>query len=299
LWCRNLLGISSRGFFFELGLRDWVSFGKYSKDLFGGPSLISRLSYSGLTGNSVEVFGSVKQVDGLFFKWNFGFGKVFGGTLGDEDFPPIVTPYSNTTSSQREGSLSYAMADLGYNFFSTYTLQLGGFVGYHFLRESLNAVGCTQTASNLGICVPAIPGGLVITQTADWSSVRVGVAVDWIPADRFKVSANAAWVPFTQLNAVDTHVLRPDLPGGTPESGHGSGVQLEAILSYALNDSFSVGVGGRYWQMQANGTADFTRVGGFAQPESSKTNQLGVFLQASYTFGVPGRSHRSQWPSCC
>ena len=49
-----------QGLFFELGARYWYSSGKLSKDLFGGPfggpDLVSRLSYSGLTGHAAVLY---------------------------------------------------------------------------------------------------------------------------------------------------------------------------------------------------------------------------------------------------
>src|SRR6266567_5331174 len=62
-----------QGIFFELGARYWLSSGTLSKDLFavgGTGGLVSRLTYSGLHGHSAELFGSIKQIDGLFVKWN-------------------------------------------------------------------------------------------------------------------------------------------------------------------------------------------------------------------------------------
>jgi hypothetical protein len=295
-----------QGIFFEMGARYWFSSGTYSKDLFGGSSvgLLSRLTYSGLTSHAAEWFGSVKQVDGYFLRWNIGLGKTVGGTLIDEDFdlpvPPFSASYSRTTSEQREGSLGYATIDLGFNIAASPTWQLGPFVGFHFLRETMNAAGCVQQANNLDICVPPIPAGVRgITQRADWYSIRLGIGGEWNVTDRFKVSANAAWLPFTRLDAADAHLLRIDLSGGTPEGGTGGGVQLEGIASYALSDSFNVGVGARYWYMQAQGEADFTRVGGIAQPLETKTDRFGVFLQGVYSFAVPGKHRRSPWLACC
>jgi hypothetical protein len=65
-------------------------------------------------------------------------------------------------------------------------------------------------------------------------------------------------------------------------------VQLEAILTYALTNTFSVGAGGRYWAMWANG-AD---TNAFSTPcpcqaLPMRTNRYGGFLQASYRFDEP------------
>ena len=293
-----------QGLFFEFGARYWYSSGSLSKDLFavGDVGLVSRLTYSGLTGHAAELFGSAKQIDGWFVNWNAGLGKIPTGTLTDEDFPPFLVPFSSTTSNQGEGSLGYATFDLGYNFVNSNTWTVGLFGGFNFFRESVNALGCVQTAGNPGVCVPGISGmGLTITERADWWSARLGVSAEWIPFNRFKLSGNAAWVPFTRLEAIDTHLLRPELLGGVPESAHGSGVQVEGIASYAFTDSFNVGVGVRYWYLQANGSVDFGAVvqNALPQPVSFKTDRFGVFFQGAYTFGVPGRYRNSQWPSCC
>jgi len=291
-----------QGIFFDFGARYWFSTGTLSKDLSGGPSTVSRLTYKNLTAHSLEVFGSIKQVDALFVKWNAGLGKITAGSLIDEDFPPVVPVYSRTTSDQGDGSLGFATIDLGYNFVGWTNFQMGGFIGYNFLRETVNAVGCAQQAGSPDVCVsPIATSTLGITERADWSSFRVGLAVDWFPLNRLKLSGNFAWVPFTALTGVDSHALRPVLAGGIPESAHGSGVQLDALASYAFTDSFNLGLGVRYWYLRANGGADFTAppVGGFIQPESFKSQRFGIFLQGAYSFGVPGKMHRPQWISCC
>ena len=64
-------------------------------------------------------------------------------------------------------------------------------------------------------------------------------------ADRFKLGAYVAYLPYVTFNGTDNHVLR-DLR--SPESGMGRG-RLEGILSYLVTDQFSLGVGGRYWAM--------------------------------------------------
>jgi hypothetical protein len=78
----------------------------------------------------------------------------------------------------------------------------------------------------------------------------------------------------------------------TPEDGTARGVQLEAILSYNVTRSFSVGVG-RYWSIgtKDHGGTDHFEVsaigGGFPQAINFKTERYGGFVQASYIFGAP------------
>jgi hypothetical protein len=97
-----------------------------------------------------------------------------------------------------------------------------------------------------------------------------------------------------QLRGTDAHLLRigndvGDFTGAIPETGTGQGYQLEAVLSYQLTPNASIGIGGRYWHMQANGLSHFEgRVVGedtVAQPVDWKTDIYGMFLQASYKLG--------------
>jgi len=293
-----------QGVFFELGARYWFSSGNFSRDLFGfqGDGRVSRLSYSGLTNNAGEFFGSVKQVNGYFLKWNVGAGNTFAGKLVDEDWnlPPNISPFpfSSTTSSQRDGGIGYATIDLGYNVFSSHTWQVGPFVGINFLRETMTATGCAQQILAQPICSQnQLPlNQPAITQRADWTSIRVGGNADWNVTNQFKLSANAAWL-YTKFDGQDSHLLTL---GRSSERGIGSGVQLEGIASYAFSDSFSIGVGGRYWFLQANGQEDFSsQPQGGLQPLSIKAQRFGVFLQGTYTFGLPDIGRRSPWLSCC
>src|SRR4029077_10787007 len=117
--------------------------------------------------------------------------------------------------------------------------KLGAFVGYNYYRETKSAFGCTQIANPISDCVPALPGSVLgITEDDTWQSVRLGVNGEFTIADRFKLGADIAYLPYVEFSGVDDHVLR-DLV--IPQSGIGTGVQLEGILSYLITDQFSVG----------------------------------------------------------
>jgi opacity protein-like surface antigen len=289
--------IANFGWQTEFGGRYWYSTGKSQLDLFGPvqPFLLSRLTFSGLTGHSGELYGRLDHSLGFFFKGNVGLGRIVSGNLQDEDFPPLTSPYSSTNSDQRDGNLSYLTADLGWAFWNSPTVKVGGFVGYHYYSESLNAFGCTQAATNPVICVPAIPTAVLgITEESNWNAVRVGINGVWRITDRFTLTGDAAWIPYARLNARDFHWLRigTDFNGPTPEDGNGFSAQFEAILSYNVTRQFSVGIGGRYWRFEpkSNGSAHFEVSGiggGFPQAINFKTERYGGFVQASYMFGAP------------
>lgn len=283
-------------FSFEIGARYWLNFGKLAKNLYDIPTLssamVSRLTFGGMTGHAAELYGGAEHPIGVLIKGYVGLGGLSSGSLKDEDFTPFIDPYSSTLSEQRDGQLRYATFDLGYRFWKTPQAGFAGFVGYSYLAEKANAFGCAQVATNPFVCVPAITGDVLgITEDARFHSLRLGVAGDVRLYDCFRFTAEAAWVPFTNVTASDAHWLRigsnlGDFSGPIPESGHGNGVQLEAALAYQATANFSVGVGARYWRLQTQGIADFSGVAvGFmspTQPLNFTTERYGVFLQGAY-----------------
>jgi hypothetical protein len=290
----------------EVGARYWYSSaGSFAKNLFDDPrfsnNLNSRLTYSSLSGRSYEMFGRIDHASGFFLKGYVGLGTIGNGSLTDEDFPPAAIQYSNTLSDQRNGRLGYVNVDYGYNFWTGPGYRVGAFAGYHYMQESLNAYGCIQTAGSNPLfldCIPAIPGTtLGITEAAGWHSIRLGIAADVLLFERLRLGIDAAWVPYTRMIATDTHWLRADL-APVPEQGSGSGVQLEAFAAYQLTEAWSLGVGARYWRMQASGNIDlesaicmrlncaaFSLVP-VSQPGTFTTDRYGVFAQGSYRFGL-------------
>jgi opacity protein-like surface antigen len=278
---------------FETGVRYWFSSGKYKKDLYGTDGTqVSRLTYDNLTGHSAESFWRVDHASGLFLKGYAGLGSITGGHMNDEDFPPGISPYSNTLQEQKHGSLEYASVDLGYNFWKSPTWQLGGFVGYHYWNERLNTFGCAQQAGNTNIC-PNIPPAIgpiptsvnTLDNSATWNSLRVGLSGEWMVAPGWKVSADAAYV-HGWLSANDFHNLRPDIRG-LPEDAQGNGFQIDALVHYQITDAFTVGLGGRWWHIQGDGSSHFEQVlpGAFAQPIKIEQDRFGLLAQASYKFG--------------
>jgi outer membrane protease len=283
----------------EFAARYWFAEAKTGKTLYGAPSLydgaVSRLTYRDLLANSGELYGRLAATNGLFIKGYAGVGALLKGSLQDEDFAtPSFSPYSSTTSDQRNGFLSYGTLDLGYDVVRGGDFNLGALVGYTIFKESMTAYGCTQTAANPNVCQPAIPNATkVITQTNIWQSPRLG-ANGSVTLGRFTLNADAAWLPYVKLNGTDSHWLRigtatGDFSGPIPEDGTGMGYQLEALLSYAITSNASVGVGARYWHMQTNGNSHFENLvvneGGLPQPVSWKTDIFGAFIQGSYKFG--------------
>jgi hypothetical protein len=281
----------------ELGVRAWYSSGKTAKKLYGAVAdstvLVSRLTYDDLDGYSGEVFGRADLED-AFMKGYFGLGRIGQGSLQDEDFEPVISPYSSTDSDQRNGDLRYGTLDIGHNLLSDPAYKLGVFVGVNYVSEELNAYGCTQTATNPYVCVPGDVASNVkaITQDAAWTSARLGMAGQVTLYDRLRLGAEAAWLPYTSFGGKDRHWLRTDINTTIPEKGDGrNGVQLEATADYRVTDDWNIGAGVRYWRMTADTHATFsaeTSEGTLysKQPEEFVTERFGAFVQSSYKFGM-------------
>ena len=281
----------------ELGTRLWFGRAQTKKDLFdtSGAMLVSRLGYSDLNIFTGEAFARLDFNNGWFVKGYFGGGGLFGGKLKDEDFPPLTVPYSATLSDTMSGSMIYGNLDAGIKLIRGPDLIVGGFVGYHFLRDHVDAMGCTQIATNPDICGGGIPAAFrAIAQTNTWHSLRVGLEAAVQFDRRWKLTVDAAWLPYAQLYGADTHALRiggnpGDFTGPIPEDGNGWGYQFDAIVSYRFNDWISVGAGGRYWHVEAKGYTHFEGhvVGVNAQPQVLhwRADHFGGFIQANIKLG--------------
>jgi hypothetical protein len=280
----------------EFGMRFWFGHAQTKKELYdsSGSMLVSRLDYYDTSIFTGEAYSRLDFNNGWFIKGYFGGGGLFSGKLKDEDFPPVVVPYSATLSDNKSGSLIYGSVDGGIKLVRGPDFHVGAFVGYHFLRDYVDAMGCTQTASNPFICVPAIPDGVRgISQTNNWHSLRLGLEASVEFDSRWKF-IDAAWIPYAALYGADSHLLRigtnpGDFTGPIPEDGKGWGYQLDAMVSYRFNEYISVGAGGRYWHVEAKGYAHFeNRVVGFsAEPQvvNWRADHFGGFIQAHINFG--------------
>lgn len=295
----HLRGATDAGFIpgaeVEIGGRVWYSSGRFQKDLGATIDqaqqnvLVSRLTYD-TTAASGEVFGRVDSSSNVFLKGFIGGGKLMSGNMHDEDWVIFnaTVPYSNTLSNRVTGDIGYVTLDLGYSLFRGPSANIGGFVGYNYYRDDKSAFGCVQIANRNSACATPIPNStLVITENNRWNSFRIGANGVVKIMDGLTLTADAAYLPFANFKGTDNHVLRTDVTDTvSPEAGTGHGMQLEAILSYAIGKSFSIGAGGRYWAMWAPGAS--TNIFGTDCPCQTlpvRTERYGGFIQASYKLG--------------
>ena len=274
----------------EFGLRTGFAqsyFRKKLYDPFVTSQLNSQLTWPHQDGLALEGFARLDLSSGIFAKGFIGGVSLDKGNMTDEDFPPGIVPYSDTSSSTKNGREIYGTGDIGYAYGLTPGWKLGGFVGYNHYANLNSAYGCTQIATNSGICAPGqvLSSELTLSENQHWDSMRLGLNIQGNLTDRFKLTLDGAWLPISEFSATDNHWLRPNI-NPLAEKGHGSqGYQLEGVLSYLLTDNLSVGAGARYWSFSApSGSTQFP--GGFPQsPEKFKSTNTMGFLQLSYALG--------------
>jgi opacity protein-like surface antigen len=271
----------------EAGARYWVSSGRKQLDLYDSniANLVnSRLTFVGVVGQSAEGFARLDHRDGMFVKGNFGLGSLVKGQFYDEDFPPAQVPYSDTVSSQRDGRMLYGSLDVGHALVRGPGGEVGAYVGYRYLYQRQNAFGFIQLAS---VEPPNPASALGISETEAWSGLAVGLNTRAQITDRWRLELDAALLPVMGLWSFDNHWFRPDI-NIAPIQGQGWGTQVEAIVSYALTDQWSIGAGARYWYF-ATSQARVQFPGSPNDPPLKLYNEAyGGFLQASYKFNPAG-----------
>jgi outer membrane protease len=216
-----------------------------------------------------------------------------GGHMNDEDWGlssppfPAFVPYSNTLSDV-DDKIRYGTVDVGYDWWRGTDYRVTPFVGYSYFQQDMKGLGCRQIANGNSDCVPSIPVSVLgITEDDTWKALRLGAAVDMPLAPRLGLSAEAAYLPYVSFSGTDNHVLRMLL---SPEDGHGVGVQLEAMLTYAMTDALSVGVGGRYWSMwTTSGVVNFGGTGTFV-PMRYAAEQAHLLIEGTYRFDLGGEA---------
>jgi opacity protein-like surface antigen len=279
----------------EFGERYVHGWGRYQQDLAGTAPLPvdnSRLTWNQLNSNGAELFARVDTPQNFVVKAMMGAGNG-NGHMNDEDwglpqpFEPNTTavsvfPYQNSYSAAST-DISYFTVDAGYDWFRQPAYRFTPLIGYSYFQQYLVT---PKTLTYVMYSPASTSGSLGLGQDNFWRGLRLGAAADLLVAPRVHLNAEAAYLPYVHYRGEDDHG-----PGAvSPQWGNGDGVQLEAILSYDVTDSWSVGLGGRYWAYWiANGaTANYSNGGaGAIAAQAFSAEQASLFVQTSYKFGIP------------
>jgi len=282
------------GWSFEGGSRLWLSRGRFQWDhsrvRYGRPyepsMLISRLTYHGLDGFSGELFGRLDSPWGVFLKSNVGLGQFNKGNMNDEDWGGA---YSNTLSGQANGRFTYYTADVGYDFLRGSDYKVGGFIGWTYYGQSSDSIGCVQVANPLHRCLAPGDSRVIGGEDTQWNAPRIGLSAETMLTERWRLSADIAYLPWTDFKGRDYHLLRDKTTFDEQHGNGGGGVQVEGVLSYFITKNISVGVGGRYWAMWTKKDSDSlcSSRGCVGDPRifaKYSMERWGTFFQASYKF---------------
>lgn len=294
--------LSTGGWSLEGGSRVWLSRGAFQWDYtlaprFPGDDSVpsSRLTYQGLDGVSGELFGRLDSPWGIFLKGNIGLGRFNKGKVNDEDSSLGKWAYTNTLAGQANGRFVYYTADAGYDFLRGSAYKVGAFVGWTSYGQKSDSIGCVQTASS-SLAWPCTgpfqrQGQLIGSQDTNWNAPRLGLSAEALVLERWRVSADIAYLPWTDFSGRDNHLLRAETTFYDQRGDGGGGLQVEGALSYFLTKNVSIGVGGRYWSMWTKKDSDVIYNANLQgarveDPALAKyrMERWGTFVQASYKF---------------
>ena len=247
----------------DLGVRYWISSGETKRahnaqsfdPTLGNPTSV--LLYENLDANTIELFGRQYFGGGQWLIKGFiGLGEITRGTFRDEDFNAGQVKFSDTTSSVTAGDISYGAIDIGRNEWRLRDGRtlLGVYVGYSEWKEEMDAHGVTDA---LGFVGPVSHDVKVISNKVTWKSLRVGFAGNLALTERMRLDLDLALIPYSKVRNDDSHFLRQDPTdlGPAPNiiiEGEGRGVQLDAELRYEIVRRTDLGLGLRYWYLEAN-----------------------------------------------
>lgn len=245
----------------DLGVRYWPSTGETKRSHnaqsvapgLGNPTSV--LLYENLDANALELFGRQDFAEDWFLKGFLGYGRVNRGSFDDEDFLAGQVKFSDTTSSVTQGRLGYGTLDAGRQWVMREgAVVLGAFAGYGQWTESVDAYGATDHLGFIGGDVGR--DVKVISNKVIWRVLRVGFAGRFAFGRRTRLSLDLAAIPYGRVRNEDSHHLRTDPSdlGPAPNiigEGKALGLQADAELSHEIFRRTELGVGWRYWYLEA------------------------------------------------
>ncbi|GEO98175.1 omptin family outer membrane protease [Methylobacterium haplocladii] len=259
---------------FETGERYFYSTGTHRNGVSDPAG--SRVNYENFGAHSGETFARLDHVPtGFFLKGFFGSGFVKSGRVNEQ------TLASTATHKVKDGDIAYATIDAGYAFLRGSNYRVGGFVGYQYFSELANGFGCIQNAGGAACNgAVAVPNSVkVLSEDAHWNAIRVGLDGE-VRYDRFKLAVEGAYLPYVTLEGYDRHWLNPAI-NPTPQRGTGDGYFAQGLVSYDLSPVVSIGVGARYWKMNAESNRS-SFLGAIASPAKFETDRYGGFIQIAH-----------------
>ena len=244
----------------ELGIGAWISSGetKWAHDASSIPGLgnpTSKLTYKDVGTNVVDVVGKFWVTPRIFGRLNIGGAGIGGGRLIDDDYASGQRLISSTTSDIQGENMWYLNADVGGRVkeFANHRGYVELFAGYRYWHTEHQAVGVGRLVCDPSFfnCTAPLPpaGQTVITNTANWHSIRIGGSTEYRMTRRFSLLGTVAVSPISIIDNKDIHHLRSDLKQNPSLSmvGYGFGADADVGARLMIVRNFYLNVGYRVW----------------------------------------------------
>ncbi len=244
----------------ELGIGAWISSGetKWAHDASSIPGLgnpTSKLTYKDVGTNVVDVVGKFWVTPRIFGRLNIGGAGIGGGRLIDDDYASGQRLISSTASDIQGENMWYLNADVGGRVkeFANHRGYVELFAGYRYWHTEHRAVGVGRLVCDPSFfnCTAPLPpaGQTVITNTANWHSIRIGGSTEYRMTRRFSLLGTVAVSPISIIDNKDIHHLRSDLKQNPSLSmvGYGFGADADVGARLMIVRNFYLNVGYRVW----------------------------------------------------
>jgi hypothetical protein len=287
----------------ELSAGTWISVGDTrwahnasSVPGFGNPT--SKLTYKDVGSNVIDLTGKFWFSPRIFGRLNGGFADIGGGRLTDDDYATGQRLVSRTTSDIAANSMYYINADLGGRVkeFSNSRGYLDIFGGYQYWHTDYRAVGLARVVCDPAViptCNDPLPssGETVISNRANWHSIRVGASTEYRFTRRLSVIGTAALIPLSLIENTDIHHLRTSGPGALLQDpsismlGFGIGANADLGVRFMFTKNIGLNVGYRVWWNHAiDGTVTFHGPSGSSEHPLTQFDSLRHGLTAGLNF---------------
>lgn len=287
----------SRDVSLTVGVREWLSQGRSANNIAapdGHPNVLSELTWRGVNSVVTEVSGDL-VVNRIVASLSLGYGGITNGTFLDQDWngDNRTQKEVETISTVGESSVFFVSVTPGVRLFH-WTVEenpirggLDALIGYQLWRERYQAFGGQYT---FPVNAP-LPGGVAISQTNSWQSLRLGLRAT-VPVFSFlAVKGSVFYIPVTYYRSEDVHHLRPDLaqnPSFLTTASGGQGVQAEGAVVIRPWRQLLIEAGYQYWDIRSGqGTVQAFGADGSVAREPfnvDNTRRQGVFFGVSWLF---------------
>ena len=299
---------------FDVAIGTWISTGytRWSHNAssvagLGDPT--SQLAYSDVGTNVIEMTGTAWLKPRWFGRLNVGYAGIGGGRLTDDDYGSVGGQrlFSSTHSDLSGSSMWYLNADGGFRVaeYPNHRGWLDLFGGFQWWYTKYEATGVTQVAcdnsavpASLGQTCPPVgtvtnQGETVITNTANWYSIRAGASTEYRLTRRLSVIGTAALIPLSIIENKDIHHLRTSGPDALQQDpsismlGWGVGADADVGLRLRLIENLFLNAGYRvWWNYALDGNVTIHGVSGASEFPLSQFQSIrqGLTAGLNYTF---------------